>query len=82
MADTPTDRDTTAYLQSVHMTMLTPDQAKSLDAPIRIKEVITAISRLKLLKAPGPDGFPTLFYKKNVPHTRPDNDKTIQLLRG
>ena len=35
-----------------------------LSAPFTHKEVLDAISQMKLNKAPGPDGFPAEFYKK------------------
>lgn len=43
--------------------IITPDQQEGLEASIQVQEVIMAIDKLKLGKAPSPDGFTSEFYK-------------------
>ena len=43
---------------------LTANDSDILVAPFSEKEVFDAIAQMKNNKAPGPDGFPTEFYKK------------------
>lgn len=57
------DQNQQIYLHSCDIVPLPPMTVEALDADIRIEEVISAISRLKLAKSPGPDGFPASFYK-------------------
>lgn len=59
------------YLQITTTTWLTEAQAVSLNSPIRIEEVIPAISRQKPLKSPGPDSFATGFYNMICPELAP-----------
>ena len=52
------------YLGKVNLPTLTQKEIETLEADIRIEEVISAINRTKLNKAPGPDGFTAAFYKQ------------------
>ncbi|KAJ1188732.1 hypothetical protein NDU88_005489 [Pleurodeles waltl] len=54
------------YLEQARTPKLTPEEAAPLEAPIRLKEVISAIARLEALKSPAPDGFPGSIYKTFV----------------
>lgn len=55
--------DPRRYLAGCRLTPMSPTTAESLEVPVRPEEVITAISRLKVGKSPGPDGYTPLFYK-------------------
>lgn len=51
------------WLASLHPPTLTEEQLQSLNAPSE-QEILTIIKSLKTLKAPGPDGFTSTYYKK------------------
>lgn len=57
------DHSPQPYLRSCGIVPISPASMETLDATIRPEEVISAISRMKVAKAPGPDGFPASFYK-------------------
>ncbi|KAJ1123901.1 hypothetical protein NDU88_002368 [Pleurodeles waltl] len=63
--------DPAPFLADSNITPLGERDASSLDQPITVEEVISAISRLKAGKSPGPDGFMTLFYKTFCPELVP-----------
>lgn len=60
-----------SYLQHTPVTALNKHNLSLLEEPIRIEEVIGAISRLKPLKSPGPDRFSSGFYKTFCPILAP-----------
>ena len=49
---------------------VTPQMNESLNLPFSKKEVIDALESIGDLKAPGPDGMPSIFYKKMLGHCR------------
>ena len=51
------------FLKNLMIPQLSDHQAKSLEAPISLLEIDTAISSLKSGKTPGADGFPAEFFK-------------------
>lgn len=51
------------FWDSIHMPVMTQDQADSLIKPIMLEEVRGAIKKRKLNKAPGLDGLSNDFYK-------------------
>lgn len=59
----PPALDPCRYLEGCRITPLPRADADALEVPIRPEEVISPISRLKVGKSPGPDGFSALFYK-------------------
>lgn len=60
--DTP-EQTPQNYLRTCDITPIRSTIADTLEADIRIEELISAISKLKIAKSPGPDGFPASFYK-------------------
>lgn len=49
---------------STHYPFLLPDLIKKLEAPITQADIAQAISLMQSGKTPGPDGFPTEFFKR------------------
>ena len=58
------EQDIACYLVGIPLPSLSPDEIEQLEADIRLEEVISAISRLQLGKAPGSVGFTPAFYKQ------------------
>lgn len=50
------------YLNRVSLPKLINQDSQLLDTPISGEEILLAISKMKKLKAPGPDGFPDTFF--------------------
>ena len=63
-SDIPTDSSSTDFFRSLQLTLLSPEEASSLDGGISETEINQAITSMGSGKAPGPDGFPIEFYKK------------------
>ncbi|KAJ1209433.1 hypothetical protein NDU88_004811 [Pleurodeles waltl] len=60
-ADTSINTDPSLYLNNCTLTPLSQRDATLLDKPIQVQEVISAISRLKIGKSSGTDGYTPLF---------------------
>ena len=54
---------TRGFLKSLKLPVLSSEQSNNLIAEITEEEVNKAVSRLKANKSPGPDGFPSEWYK-------------------
>lgn len=80
--DTTTQKEGEIYLSQAAVTPINSSGAEVLDAPIRIEEVIGAISRLKLLKSLGPDGFSAGFYKSLCPQLAPILTRLFNSFQG
>nr|XP_033799899.1 uncharacterized protein LOC117360313 [Geotrypetes seraphini] len=52
-----------AFFQGLRLPRLMDDQVEQLNTPISSDEVLLGIKKLKLTKAPGPDGFGSEYYK-------------------
>ena len=55
-----------AKIRSIIPKKIKDEEAKVLDGGLSVEEIRVAISRIANDKAPGPDGLPIEFYKKNV----------------
>lgn len=53
-----------SFLDSLPIPTTPPDLSKALEAPITQAEITIAISSMQSGKSPGPDGFPSEFFKK------------------
>ena len=62
-AETPTSIEQADFLAGISLPSLTAQQSEELGAPITLEEVNLAIKTLKVMKAPGPDGFTAFYYK-------------------
>lgn len=56
-------KDLDDYLEETDIPILTITFANTLDAPITIEEIQSALKIMQTGKTPGPDGFPVEFYK-------------------
>lgn len=60
------------FLDNLKISELSPDDRERLDRPITKEEIELAVSSLQSGKSPGPDGFPTEFFRSFssllVPH--------------
>jgi hypothetical protein len=65
--------DTTRVVQN----KVSPEMQEELAAPFSDSEVITAITSMKGLAAPGPDGLPALFYQTHWNIVGPDIIKEV-----
>lgn len=54
----------TSFLHDLVVPTVDPAVINTLDTPLGIEEIIQAIQTMQNNKAPGPDGFPTEFFKK------------------
>lgn len=54
----------TSFLDEIEFPTISPEVARKLDSPLTLGEITLAINQMQNNKAPGPDGFPTEFYKK------------------
>ena len=63
-SDIPTDSCSTDFFRSLQLTVLSSEEASSLDGGVSETEINQAITLMGSGKAPGPDGFPIEFYKK------------------
>lgn len=52
-----------SFLDSLDAPSLSPDTRLSLNQPLTISEIQTAINSMHSGRAPGPDGFPAEYYK-------------------
>ncbi|KAM4702914.1 WD repeat- and FYVE domain-containing protein 4 [Rhinophrynus dorsalis] len=68
----PSQQEIDNFLDEVHLPSLSPAQSATLQSPISAEEVQLVIGKLPIHKAPGPDGFSNIYYKKFssilVPH--------------
>lgn len=56
--------DIDSFFHNLDIPLISPDSACALDAPIKLEEIVQAIKDMQSSKAPGPDGYPTEFFKK------------------
>jgi hypothetical protein len=71
-----TKEDTDSQQQTIFLNKidkaLDENQRRSWEGPITDNELASAVKKLKLNKAPGPDGIPSEFYKHFWPHLKHD----------
>lgn len=53
-----------SFLDSLDLPKLSPDAQSSLEQPLSLEEIASAIKLSQTGRAPGPDGFPMEFYKE------------------
>lgn len=56
--------DIDAFFNNLDIPKVTRETASALDSPISLEEIAQAIKTMQSGKAPGPDGYPTEFFKK------------------
>lgn len=66
-----TDEDISRFLEPLDLPKLSNEQKQLLDSDITLEEVIEVIRALPTGKAPGPDGFPTDFFKEHAKDLAP-----------
>ena len=68
------------FLAEVTFPKATPEQVEDLNAPLSLTEIKSASSSLATGKTPGPDGFPSEFYKAYADQLAPALSLCIQRL--
>ncbi|KAM8966813.1 ATPase family AAA domain-containing protein 2-like [Pelodytes ibericus] len=63
LPEVPEQEKIDSYFRDLTLPRIGADQLKTLNAPFLAEEVNYSIDKLKLNKAPGPDGFNNLFFK-------------------
>ena len=63
-SELPDETDINTFFENLEIPSVNQEDAQRLDNPIELEEIIRAISSMQSGKAPGPDGFPTEFFKK------------------
>ena len=61
---TPDHNQFDAFFSNLNIPTIDPDSKERLEQNLTLEEINNAIMSLQSGKAPGPDGFPTDFYKK------------------
>uniref|UniRef100_A0A8C5MG49 Reverse transcriptase domain-containing protein n=1 Tax=Leptobrachium leishanense TaxID=445787 RepID=A0A8C5MG49_9ANUR len=67
----PTVETVSKYLDHIHLPTLTRTQSEHMSSPITADELSKVIKSLPKRKAPGPDGFPGLYYTTYAPQLTP-----------
>uniref|UniRef100_A0A8C5Q2N9 Reverse transcriptase domain-containing protein n=1 Tax=Leptobrachium leishanense TaxID=445787 RepID=A0A8C5Q2N9_9ANUR len=67
----PTVESVSTYLGQIHLPTLTQTQAEHMSSPITTDEISKVLKSLPKRKAPGPDGFPGLYYTTYAPQLTP-----------
>lgn len=71
-SDFPSDTTTMdQFFNSLTIPTIEPTAANELDLPLELNEVVEAIKLMQSHKAPGPDGYPTEFFKKFIEKLAP-----------
>ena len=60
----PSDSNIDQFLSNINLPKLQTEQTMALDSPLSIGELHEALQHMPSKKAPGPDGFPSEFYKE------------------
>uniref|UniRef100_A0A3B3HW57 Reverse transcriptase domain-containing protein n=1 Tax=Oryzias latipes TaxID=8090 RepID=A0A3B3HW57_ORYLA len=68
---TPSDGDLDYFFSTLKITTVDQEDANTLGRTISLSEISTAILSLQAGKCPGPDGYPSEFYKKFIDKLAP-----------